>query len=69
MRTALESEIYEERIQELHLLSLSKRQLCGDITAFKHVKGYCKEDGYKLFLCTKGKTSNNGFNCIKGNLV
>ena len=68
IRKGLEHISYENRLRELGLLNLTKRSLCGDLTAaFQYVKGAYKKAGEGLFSkeCSD-RTTSNGFQLKKG---
>ena len=63
MLRGLEHLSYEDRLRELGLFSLEKRQLQGDLTAaFQYLKGAYKEEGNQLFeRVDNSRTRRNGF--------
>ncbi|GAB0185869.1 hypothetical protein GRJ2_001052200 [Grus japonensis] len=64
----LEHLSYEDRLRELGLFSLEKRQLQGDlIAAFQHPKGAYRKDGEGLFIreCSD-RTRGNGLKLKEG---
>jgi len=67
MIRGLEHLSYEDRLRELGLFSLEKRQLRGDlIAAFQHLKGANRKDGEGLFTRvwrdrTRGKLKESRF--------
>jgi len=68
MIRGLEHLCCEDRLRELGLFSLEKRQLQGDLTAaFQHLKGAYKKNGDKLFsrACCD-RTKGNGFKLKEG---
>ena len=68
MIRGLENLSCEERLRELHLFSLEKRRLKGDlIAAFQYLKGAYKQEGSKLFeRVDNSRTRGNGFKLKEG---
>ncbi|KAJ7421926.1 hypothetical protein BTVI_16050 [Pitangus sulphuratus] len=61
-KIGLDRNSYKDRVRELYLCVLEKRQLRGDlINGYKYLKGGCQEEGTRLILAVpSSRTRGNG---------